>query len=138
MENSTQESPQSELPKLKAFEATREKFALLGISQKLLTQSYPINGTILSYFIILGAAITFIAVYIFNYAETFFEYIQSIFMGSTAFLIACVLLILILKVEKLFEFINCCEDMLNLSTWQYFDLFWKLKSSFIFWTQFQP
>lgn len=113
MQNSNQENLQPTLPRLKAFKTIRKRFLTVGISPKLLTQSHPINGTILSYLLILGTAITFIAVYVFNYAESFFEYIQSMFMGSTAFLVVSAFTILIFKVENLFDYMDRCEDMLN-------------------------
>lgn len=113
MESSTEENPQLKLSRLEAFKVTREKYAMMGISPKLMTQSYPVNRTILSYFLILGTAITFISVYIFKYAESFFEFIQSIYIVSAAFLVVFALFFLIFQVEKFFEYINRCEAMLN-------------------------
>lgn len=112
---------QPTLPRLKAFRTIRERFATMGISPELLTQSHPFNGTILMYLLILGSAITFIGVYIFNYAKTSFEYTQSIYLVSAGILVVVALLILIFEAENLFEYINRCEDMLNDS--KYFNFF---------------
>lgn len=82
---------------LKAFKTTQKNLAMMGISRKLATQSYPFNGRIFMYY----------------YAQTFVEYTQCIFMGSAAMLTIFLLTVQIFKVKKLFEFINRCECMLN-------------------------
>lgn len=53
--------------------------AMIGISPKLVIQSYPLNGKILMGFLILSSFCISICMHIFNYAETFSEYTQSIF-----------------------------------------------------------
>lgn len=115
MENFPTNHPQPKLPKLKAFKAIQKNFGILGISPELATQSHPFNRQILFGLSILGTAIIFLCVFIFNYAENLFEYTQSIFFVLIAALIFFVLLILIIKVKSLFELINRCEEMLNTS-----------------------
>lgn len=104
--------------KLKVFETIQKKFAMAGISPKLVGQSYPFNGRILVCFLLFSSAFVFVYVYMFKYAETFSEYTQSVFLGAGAILFILLLLILILKVDKLFEFIDCCDIVFNKSKLQ--------------------
>lgn len=110
MENSAEKKP-----KLEAFKTIRKNFFMAGISPKLATQSYPLNGKIVMTFLLLGLAFTFICVFIFNYAETFSEYTQSTYFATAVFLYIFALSVVILKVEKLFKLIDCCDDVLNMS-----------------------
>lgn len=112
MENLKPKKPQ---PKLKAFKAIQKNFAIAGISPKLVTQSYLLNWKILQCFLLLWSATAFMCVHTINYAETFSEYTQTIYMGSAAIIVIFALLILILKVKKLFEFVDRCDSMLNMS-----------------------
>lgn len=104
----------SKFLKIKAFKTTEKNFATIGISPKLVNQSYPLNGIIFMSFLILGLGSAFVCVYIFNYAATFSEYTQSIYTVSAAILIMVALIIIILQVDKLFEYIDCCDKMLNM------------------------
>lgn len=112
MEISSQENPQSTL---KAFETIQMNLAMAGFDRKLAAQSVPLNGKILMCFLLLGLGITFISVHTFNYAETFFEYTQSVYMTTSGIFITMTLIVLILKVQKIFEFINCCNNFINTS-----------------------
>lgn len=116
----TMESAIQECPKLQAFKSIRKNFALMGISPKLATQPFPLNGEIFMNFLVFCSWIIFICVYISNEEQTLFELTQSIYIGSVGFLVVLALLILIFKVEQLFEYINRTEDMLNMSKWMVF------------------
>lgn len=111
MENSGQKPPS----KMKAFKTIRKNFAMAGISPKLATQSYPLNGKIRMHFLILGSAFTLTSMYISNIAETFSEYTQSIYFATVVLLYIFSLVILILSVDKLFDLINCFDCMINAS-----------------------
>lgn len=116
MENSKQGKSQ---PKLKAFKTIQKNFAMIGISPKLAAQSYPLNARV-SLGLLLGIlGMTFICVYTFKDANTFFEYTQSVCQLSIGLLIFSALAILILKVEKLFEFIDRCDSILNAGKWNF-------------------
>lgn len=115
MANSKEEA---KLSKMEVFKTIRKNFVTVGISPKLATQAYPFNGKISMGFLILNLTLIFIFVYIFNDAKTFFEYTQSIYMASALILFIFVLLILISKVGKLFEFINNCDKILNACEWK--------------------
>lgn len=119
VENVSTEHPQLKLSK---FKAIQKNFKDLGISRNLATQSYPLNGKIFKVFLLFCSGTAFICVYISNYAETFFEYTQSIYVASIGLLTTFVLAILILKVKQLFEYINRSEDMLNMSKCWFFSI----------------
>lgn len=115
MENSKQKALQFDFPEMKPFKTVLKNFATMGISPKLVTQSIPLNGKILMRLSALTAGVSFIGVYVIKEANTFVEYTQSTFLAAAGSLVILLLLILILKVEKLFEFINRCDSMLNTS-----------------------
>lgn len=100
---------------MKLFKTTQKNFAMIGITPELVTQSYPINWKICMGFLILGSAFISAFAYVFNYADTFFEYTQSIFIGFVVAFAISILLIPILKVEKLFEMINRFDSISNMS-----------------------
>lgn len=101
------------MSKMMIFETNQKNLAIIGIGPELGTQPYPFNGKILMGLLILTYSLISINLYAFNYAETFFEYTQCIFMTCVATLITSALLILALKVEKMFEFINLCDTIVN-------------------------
>lgn len=115
MENPIHERSQSTLPEMKAFNTILKNFAVVGYSPALVTQSYPFNWKIIMGFLLLTSNITFLCVFIFNYAETFFEYTQSIYIASVVGLFIFIFLILILKVEKFYEWIDHSDRKLNTS-----------------------
>lgn len=110
MANSIQNSPQSEM---KPYKTIQENFAIIGINRKLLTQSYPFNWRIFITLLELTAGVGFVSMYVIKYANSFIEYTQSIFLGSAGTLVAILLLCIIIKAEKLFEFIDRNEIMIN-------------------------
>lgn len=112
------ENSQPKQPKLEAFKTIQKKFSMAGISPKLETQTYPFNEKIFWGFLVHFLAVTLICVEIFNYAKTFSEYTQSIYIASVDVLFIGSLLILILKVEKLFDLINHCDSFLNTGKWR--------------------
>lgn len=113
MENSMPENSHKKLPKIEAFKAIQKSFAMVGITPKLATEMIPLNGRISMGFLILGTGTYFLSVYIFNYAETFSEFMQSIYIASAGLLVAVELVILILQMNEMFEYINYCNRMLN-------------------------
>lgn len=113
--HSQPKNSQSKYPKIIVFKSIQEKFTVVGISPKLATQPYPLNKRIVTCFLLLSTAMTFICVYIFNYAKTMVEYMQSINMAADGFLMTFALTILVSHAKKLFEFINRCDAIVNTS-----------------------
>lgn len=108
MENSSQENRQ-------AFEIFQKNFATAGITPGLAKQSWPLNGTILFAFVVLCSSNYCGLVFIADDAETFTEYIQSIYSMSYVISLIFALVILILKAGIIFEFINAGNDLINTS-----------------------
>lgn len=115
MENSNPEKSKSQSSKLKVCEMSRKYLAIVGITPNLAHQSYPLNGTTLFGFLMHGATTYCISMFIVSDAETFIDYTQAIYSCSIVTLIELALLTLILKVEKLFELITGCDDLVNTS-----------------------
>lgn len=119
MENFKTGKSKSQPANLKALEIIRKNFAIISITPSLADQSYPFNGAILFGFLSLAAGIYCTSVFIIYEADTFAEYTQSIYMDSLLIFISIALLILMAKVGKLFEVINCCNDIVNTSELQH-------------------
>lgn len=100
---------------LKPFKTIRKNFALMGICPKLVTQSYPLNGKIVMGSLLIGSGTISLCTHIFNNAESFSAYTQSIYIASAGGINIALLSILIVKVEELFEFMDRCEEILNSS-----------------------
>lgn len=109
------ENPQSDFPKMKAFKTVQKNFSLLGICPDLVNQSYPLNCKVITALLVIITGVSFVVTYVCNDAETFIDYTQSVFVAAAGSLVLFLLLILILKVKKLFEFISRCDLMLNTS-----------------------
>lgn len=115
MDNSKQENSEIKLTRIKPYKTLQKNFAKLGITPKLLTQTYSFDIKMLVPFLVLIIGVSFVVVYICNYAESFVVYTEGIFMGSAGAAMAFLLMFLIIKVNELFEFINSSEEMLNKS-----------------------
>lgn len=114
------DNSQTGLPRKKVFECILLNFATVGIEPSIVAQPYPINVRILMGFGILGAYMFCNFKYTFYEAKTFIEYSQTTYIGSGALLIAIYLLVIVLKIEKLFKFINDCEHIVNLGEYNVF------------------
>lgn len=115
MVNSKQNASKSQLPNGKVFKNVLKNFAVLGISPKLTTQAYPINGKIMMGFVILGLAMYSILVFLIYDAKTFMEYTQTMYGFSLATLVFVALLNTLYKIENVFEFVNVTEKIFNTS-----------------------
>lgn len=113
MENRPIENPQTKLPQLMILKTIREKLALIGITPKLLAQSFPFDWNMLLTFLQISAGVSFIGMYIFLCAESFNDYTQSVFVGAGGSLVFFILLVFVLKVGKLFELINRLNEIAN-------------------------
>lgn len=98
---------------MKIFQAIQENFAVAGIHPKLASQSYPLNGRIFIGFLLIILSLTSMLMYIFNDAQTIPEYAQSIYMCSIGIIVFNAVLIILFNVKKLFNLIDCCEDLAN-------------------------
>lgn len=115
VDSKIQDSPMPKLPRIVIFQAIQRTYAMAGITPVLLTQAYPLNAKIMMGFLLLNIAAIFNLIFTLCYAQTFAEYTQSIYVFSLMNLLIFALLIIILKVDKLFEFFNECADIVNSS-----------------------
>ena len=106
------------IAKWKVLQLTQKNLAIAGIDRDLAAQSYPFNAKIVFSSLTIGLAIVFGLIYVFYEAKTFVEYTQCIFMSSVAGICSFALLILILKVKKLFGFIDGCDGIANTREWK--------------------
>lgn len=115
MANPKQKGSKSQPSKRKAFEITQKYFAVIGITPSLVDKSYPFNGSILGGFIILGSGFYLTFAFLICDAETFAEYTQTACACSLEILITFTLLIVVLKVKKLFKLTNGADILVNTS-----------------------
>lgn len=119
MENSNQNQSKSKLQKRKVFRIPLKIFATLGIRAKLAKQAEwensPLNGKIFMGFLICGCALSWTFVFMLYDAKTFLEYAQTIYTCTFGTLMTVSLLVIVLKVEKLFEIINGFDTLVNTS-----------------------
>lgn len=115
MEPSQGKTQHREIPKMKVFQHVQKNFATLGIDSDLMLQQYPINMKIfISYLLGLGSIISML-MFLFDEQKTFAEYTQAVYFGSFAVLIISALVILVLHVDKLFQFIKTLDVTINAS-----------------------
>lgn len=105
----------SQPSKFKVFEMSQKYFAIIGITPSLKHQSCPLNETILFEFLLFGAAIYGTLAFLIYDAKTFSEYTQSVYTSCVVIFVTLGLLILRLKIEKLFALINGCDVLANTS-----------------------
>lgn len=115
MENFTNRNQSEKLPKMKVFQIIQKNFATIGISPNLATPAHPFNGRIFVGLFILGSSIICNLIHMFYTAKSFADYTKSIIINSDTTLIIFALLIIVFNSEKLFKFINACNDAVNTS-----------------------
>lgn len=107
-----------ESQKLQIFRLIQKNLASIGIEPGLTQQVYPINRKISMVFVFNIFTIVSNLVYVISDAKTFADYTQSIYIISIVVLVVYFLVILIIKVDKLFEFIHNCGKIVNSSEYR--------------------
>lgn len=108
--------PHPEWPNMKLFQVTKKNLAAVGISQNLTIQPWAwLNARILMGFLVLGSASLCTFAYTTCEAETFAEFTQSIYVGSTVILISLALLNLLVNTRTMFELFDGFESLANTS-----------------------
>lgn len=115
MENSNQANPKQKFLKLKSFVTVQKNFSKMGFTPELVQQPYPFNWKILMHLLLLTVCVNGIGIYVYNDANSFIEYTQSALAASGAFLVIFLMILLIFKVNKLFQFFSRSDFMLNSS-----------------------
>lgn len=106
MDNSKKGNEQQKVPKLKLFQTIQKNFASLGIDPNSAMPLRSFNEKILMGLLALGSGIIFMLMFIFNEADTFSQYTQSIYFCSALILAALVLLNMGLNMSDLFKLIS--------------------------------
>lgn len=100
---------------MKIFQAFQRNFAIVGITQTVAKQRCPVNVKIFLGILLLGSAILCNLLFVIYEAKTFAEYTQTLYICSVSCLTLSALIITILKMKKMFEFINDGNGVVNTS-----------------------
>lgn len=92
------------------FELVRENLSILGINKAPLIGLFRVRMLIGG--VLLGTHVSFRLTFLFNEANSFQQYAESIFMSSGMVVISWCYASLIYKREELFEFIDKCDGIL--------------------------
>lgn len=101
------------LNKMKIFHTIQKAFGILGFSSNQSLHRYPFNGRIWMGFVVFGICLISYLYYLFNIANTFMEYTQSVYVTGAVILIGSSYIIILIKMKKLFQFIDFVEDLPN-------------------------
>lgn len=114
MENSDQTKPTTKSePELKAFQLIQKHCAIIGI--RLNSVSQPLSWKILLGFLALSVFIICQLIYAFNDAQTYAEYMQSIYTCSLLSAALLTMLVLVSERTTLYEFIEHLDEIINTS-----------------------
>lgn len=101
--------------KMKIFQAFIKKSVIIGIDRNVAKQRYPINVNIVMGFVLIGSGIVCNLLFVIYEAKTFAQYTQTLYIFSVSCLMLSLLTISILKMKKIFEFINNGNGLINTS-----------------------
>lgn len=108
---------ETESPKMTILKMSRKYLAILGIIPILVTQPHPFNRKISVNYLVYASQFMCHLVFALYEAESFWEYIQSIYLCSISVLGAIVYSMLVFRVSKLFGFIAELENVVNTGKW---------------------
>lgn len=97
---------------MKLFQTIRENIRLLGINQ-----NDRFSGKILKASFLYGFNSILNCAFLFHKARTFREYTDDIYMTSATIVITISFITVIVKMSRLFKFINRCERIAEKSTY---------------------
>lgn len=100
---------------MKILGLVQTNFATIGINPNRSRRQHLSNAKISIGFLILSCFFICSFIFAISEAETFTEYTQSIYMISTVAFIILAFAIIIFNVEKMFELINDCENIADIS-----------------------
>lgn len=100
---------------MEIFHATKQYFALMGITESLTSQTYPINRKILMSFLVFFFLFISTLTYIIYEANTFLEYVQSIYFCSASIMALVDLVFIVCRVNVLFKSIESLQNVTKTS-----------------------
>lgn len=115
MDNSTEENPRKNLPKIKIFQKLKQCVVTIGLDLNPEMRHHPFNAKILITFLALTVTCIGTLLYIFLEANTYLEFAQSIYMCSSSLLVSFSVMVIVLHVSELIGIIDDCECFINTS-----------------------
>lgn len=110
---------------MKLFQFIQSKFAILGISPN---QRYPFNRRIQFFFISSWLSNIENGIITSYKPKTFMEFTNSIFITAGTSIVALCYTILVMNLEKLFEFIEFAEEMTDSGEWNLSEIILNLSN----------
>lgn len=102
------------------FQLTQRSFAIMGVYPNLWLRTHAFNGNIIkTYFIYLSSCILFF-VYFFRVANSFSQYVISIYMTSATVVVLINFTTLVFQSQSVFEFIENIEKLIEKSKFNFF------------------
>lgn len=95
------------------FYTIQKNFEILGISANQSLQKCPLNERILLGFVLLAMCLFSFLLYVFNEANSFMEYTQSVYLTGAVVLISFTNVIVVIQMKKLFDFIISVKNLHN-------------------------
>lgn len=105
--------------KMKLFQSSQEKFAILGITSDQSIKNNLFNGRILAGFSVYILTVILIAVFIIHDANTIWEYANNIYNMSGAIIIVVFFANIVFKMRKFFALIDSCETTVAKSKFKF-------------------
>lgn len=99
--------------KMKLFQTSLKYYAILGITSNYSTQTHPFNSRILISVAIYLIMISLVGVYLLFIANNFAEFIESLYMFTSAIVSLICYAIVILTVAKLFQLIESLQQFIE-------------------------
>lgn len=123
MESFQEENQQPKLPSIGLFRTLKKNFSILGINLNAETQLNPFNANIRTTVFALGLGIISTLTYIFNEAQTFFQFSQSIYICCACTDAILILLTCIVHSNELCKLFKNCEDFVNTGKHEHLNCF---------------
>lgn len=97
--------------KMKLFQIIQKKFAFFGITSTQSIEAHPFNEKILLVYVVYGSTWISSVLFLVRRASTFEEYTNNIYITTATAMIIFCFTVVVLRMPKLFEFINKCERL---------------------------
>lgn len=105
---------------MKILQLIQECLAKLGLKSQPAIQSHSINIENVTSFLVFGMCMISNFVYLVRKADSFFEYVESLYMFFASSISFVIYAFFTWKMTELFEFINNMENTIQYSKWRHF------------------
>lgn len=98
---------------MKIFHTIQKNFEIMGFSSNQTLQKYPLNEkNSMGIFVFIMCSISYLY-YLFNIANSFMEYTQSVYVTGAVILIGSSYVIILIKMKELFQYIVFVKNLPN-------------------------